>query len=190
MSKVLVTYYSRSGNTKAMAEIISTKLAETGNSVDLKGVTTVDVDSLPDYDGIIVGTPVYYGSMAAEIKKLIDDSVKYHRQLDGKIGGAFASSANIGGGNETAVQDIINAMLIHGMIVQGDPKGDHYGPVAIRKPDERATENCERFAERFSKLLKRVKFTQTQTRRIHLLQKKLITINLSWTDDLKLLNSH
>ena len=158
MSKVLIGYYSRSGNTKAMAEIISAKIAENGHDVDLKEVTDVDVDSLPGYDGIILGTPVYYGSMAAEIKKLIDDSVKYHRKLDGKIGGAFASSANIGGGNETAVLDIINAMLIHGMIVQGDPKGDHYGPVAIRKPDERATENCERFAERFSGLLKRSNF--------------------------------
>lgn len=157
MSKVLIGYYSRSGNTKAMAEIIASKIAENGNDVDLKEVTEVDVDSLPSYDGIILGTPVYYGSMAAEIKQLIDDSVKYHRKLDGKIGGAFASSANIGGGNETAVLDIINAMLIHGMIVQGDPTGDHYGPVAIRKPDERATDNCERFAERFSALLKRLK---------------------------------
>jgi len=157
MSKVLVTYYTRSGNTQAMAEIISAKLAELGSSVDLKPVDDVDVDSLIEYDGIIIGTPVYYGSMAAEIKKLIDDSVKYHRKLDGKIGGAFASSANIGGGNETAVLDIINAMLIHGMIVQGDPTGEHYGPVAIRKPDERATENCERFAERFTALLKKVK---------------------------------
>jgi len=154
-NKVLVAYYTRTGNTQAMAEIITEGLEESGLEVDLKEVVNVNVDSLIDYNGIIIGTPVYYGSMAAEIKKLIDDSVKYHGKLDGKIGGAFASSANIGGGNETAILDIINAMLIHGMIVQGDPKGDHYGPVAIRKPDERATGNCERFAERFTELLKK-----------------------------------
>ena len=156
MRKVLVTYYTRTGNTKAMADIISEKLVELGNSVDLKQVDEVDIDSLIEYDGILIGTPVYYGSMAAEIKKLIDDSVKYHRKLDGKAGGAFASSANIGGGNETAILDIINAMLIHGMVVQGDPTGDHYGPVAIRKPDTRATENCIRFAVRFTELLKKI----------------------------------
>ena len=156
MSRVLIVYYSRSGNTQAMAELISAKLAELKHNVDLKSVTDVDVNSLIEYEGIIMGTPVYYGSMAAEIKKLIDDSVKYHRKLDGKVGGAFASSANIGGGNETAVLDIINAMLIHGMIVQGDPTGDHYGPVSIRQPDERAEENCLRFAERFSALLEKV----------------------------------
>jgi len=156
MGKVLVTYYSRSGNTEAMAEIIAGEVEKCGHSVDLKVVTDVDVDTLTGYDGILIGTPVYYGTMSAEIKQLIDDSVKYHRKLDGKAGGAFASSANIGGGNETAVLDIINAMLIHGMVVQGDPTGDHYGPVAIRKPDDRATENCIRFAQRFSALLDRI----------------------------------
>jgi len=153
MSKLLVTYYSRSGNTKAMAEIIANEFTNNGEDVTLLPVTEVVIDSLIDYDGIFIGTPVYYGSMAAEVKKLIDESVKLHRKLDGKIGGAFASSANIGGGNETAILDIIHAMLIHGMIVQGDPKGDHYGPVAIREPDERAAENCIRFAKRYSELL-------------------------------------
>ncbi len=157
MSKVLITYYTRTGNTQAMAEIIADKIKNSGHDVDLKPVADVNVDSLIDYDGIVMGTPVYYGSMASEIKKLIDDSVKFHRKLDGKIGGAFSSAANVGGGNETAILDIINAMLIHGMIVQGDPKGDHYGPVAIKAPDDRAIENCERFAERFSGLLKRLK---------------------------------
>ena len=155
MSKILVTYYSRTGNTKAMAEIIANEFTNNGEDVTLLPVNEVIVDSLIDYDGFFIGTPVYYGSMASEIKKLIDESVKFHRQLDGKIGGAFASSANIGGGNETAILDIIHAMLIHGMIVQGDPTGDHYGPVAIREPDERSTENCIRFAKRNSELLKR-----------------------------------
>jgi len=157
MNDVLITYYTRTGNTQAMAEIIFAELEGLGFLVDLKPVEEVNVDSLIDYDGIIMGSPVYYGSMAAELKKLIDDSVKYHGKLDGKIGGAFASSANIGGGNETAILDILHAMLIHGMIIQGDPKGDHYGPVAIRKPDERATENCISFAHRFSELLNKYK---------------------------------
>jgi NAD(P)H dehydrogenase (quinone) len=51
---------------------------------------------------------------------------------------------------------ILEAMLIHGMIIQGDPKGDHYGPSAIKDVDSRAQDNCKRFAQRFAKLLKRV----------------------------------
>jgi len=88
--------------------------------------------------------PVYYGTMAAEIKKLLDESVAHHGKLAGKIGGAFASSANVGGGNETTVMDLIKALLIHGMIVPGSAKGDHYGPVAIGKPDNRAQNECKK----------------------------------------------
>ena len=35
-------------------------------------------------------------------------------------------------------------MLIHGMVVQGSPGGDHFGPVAIGEPDDRAREQCRK----------------------------------------------
>ena len=38
--------------------------------------------------------------------------------------------------------DVIKALLIHGMIVPGSAEGDHYGPVAIGKPDDRARSEC------------------------------------------------
>lgn len=92
--------------------------------------------------------------MAWQIKKLIDESVVLHSQLKGKIGAAFSSAANIGGGNETTVNDILNALLIHGMIIQGEPKGDHYGPISIGAPDKRSLECCSRLAENVANLLK------------------------------------
>lgn len=63
----------------------------------------------------------------------------------------------MGGGNETAITNILNALLVHGMIIQGDPKGDHYGPVAINAPDSRAEENCKRFGKRFAELVNKLK---------------------------------
>ena len=104
----------------------------------------------------VFGSPTYYGTMAFQVKKLLDESVKLHGKLDGKIGAAFSSAANIGGGNETTVLDIINAFLIHGMIIQGDPKGDHYGPVSIGAPDERAQANCKRMGKRIATLAKKL----------------------------------
>jgi NAD(P)H dehydrogenase (quinone) len=121
----------------------------------LKKIEDTKADDLLKFDGILIGSPTYYGTMAYQIKELLDDSVKFHGSLDGKIGGAFSSSANIGGGNETTILDILNAMLIHGMIIQGDPSGDHYGPVAIGAPDTRATRQCVRFGQRMAKLIKR-----------------------------------
>ena len=157
MAKILVAYYSVSGHTKKMAELIveGIKKEETADVV-LKNVEEVKVDELLEYQCIVIGSPVYYGSMAASIKKLFDDSVKFHTKLDGRIGGAFASSANIAGGNETTILGILNAMLIHGMIVQGEPKGDHYGPVAIGAPDERSQRQCVRYGERLAKLVKKI----------------------------------
>ncbi|MEK6568603.1 MAG: NAD(P)H-dependent oxidoreductase [Candidatus Omnitrophota bacterium] len=156
MAKILLTYYSLSGHTKKMAELILEGMKKEEVDVSFKSIDELKVDELLDYQGIVIGSPVYYGSMAAPIKKFFDESVKFHTKLDGRVGGAFASSANIGGGNETTILDILNAMLIHGMIIQGDPKGDHYGPVSIGAPDERSQKQCLRYGERFARLVKKL----------------------------------
>ena len=156
MAKALVIFYSRSGNTRKMAESVSEGITKEGVAVVLKDVKDVAVEELLGFDAIIIGSPTYYGTMAAEIKKLLDDSVKFHGKLEGKVGAAFASSANVAGGNETTVLDILNAMLIHGMILQGDPQGDHYGAVAIGAPDGRATKECLRMGGRIARLTKKI----------------------------------
>ena len=156
MAKILVIYYSRSGNTKKMAELVLEGIKKEGVDAQLKDVKDVEANELLQYEGIVIGSPTYYGTMAAQIKKLLDDSVKFHGKLDGKIGAAFASSANIAGGNETTILDILNAMLIHGMIIHGDPEGDHYGAVAIGAPDARSAKECIRMGSRVAKLVKRI----------------------------------
>jgi NAD(P)H dehydrogenase (quinone) len=157
VKKAIVIYYSQSGNTKKMAECVLEGLKKEGLDADLKSATEVQAQDLLKYDALIIGSPTYYGSMAAEVKKLLDDSVQFHGKLDGKIGAAFSSSANVGGGNETTILDILNAMLIHGMIIQGDPQGDHYGPVSIGSPDNRATRECLRLGARAARLVKKIR---------------------------------
>jgi len=153
MARMLVTYHSRGGNTKAMAELVGQGAATVdGVEVDVRPVGEVAAGDLADYDAIVIGSPTYYGLPAAGIKKLIDDSVAFHGQLEGKVGGAFASSANIGGGNETTIMAILQALLIHGMVVQGTSAGDHYGPVAIGQPDRRATDQCVAYGTRTATL--------------------------------------
>jgi len=142
MAKVLILYYSRSGNTAKMAEIVAGGVRDSGAEAVVRAVKDAGVDELPGYDGIIIGSPTYYGTMAAEIKKFIDDSVKHHGKLVGKVGGAFASSGGLAGGNETTVLDIVKVLLIHGMIVPGNVEGDHYGAVAVGAPDKRSEEQC------------------------------------------------
>lgn len=156
MAKGIVVYHSRSGNTKQMADIIAEAMNDAGLKTECKSVSGVRADDLPGYDAIVIGSPTYYGQMAGPIKQVIDDLVSKHGQLNGKVGGAFSSAANIGGGNETTIMSIIEAMLIAGMIVQGDPQGDHYGPVSIGRPDDRVRQQCARRGQRIAELTKKI----------------------------------
>jgi NAD(P)H dehydrogenase (quinone) len=152
-----VIYYSRTGNTQKMAEMVAEAAREVeGVSVSLLPVAEVKPADLLKYDGIIMGSPVYYGTMAAELKRLIDKSVKHHGKLDGKVGGAFASSGGVAGGNETTVLDILKALLIHGMIIKGEHGGDHYGPVAVGAPDKRSAGECRKLGRSVAELAKRL----------------------------------
>jgi NAD(P)H dehydrogenase (quinone) len=153
---MLICYYSRSGNTKKMAYLVQKGAMEEDAEVDTKDVKDVKVDDLLKYDAIVIGSPTYYGLPAAQVKDLLDKSVKHHGKLQDKVGGAFSSSANVGGGNETTVMAILNALLIHGMVVCGDSRGDHYGPVSIEKPDKRAEEVCVRYGRRVAVLAKKL----------------------------------
>lgn len=155
--KAIVIYYSRGGTTKQMAELIGKEISKNNVNCDVLSVTDVKSAKLLEYDGIVIGSPTYYGTLASQIKALLDESVSFHGKLDGKVGAAFSSAANLAGGNETTILSILEAMLIHGMIIQGDPKGDHYGPVAVGTIDGRCQTNCQRYASRFVELLKKVK---------------------------------
>lgn len=156
MAKGIVVYYSRSGNTKEMAEIIAKAMTDAGIGTDCKPVDAVAAADLPGYDAVVVGSPCYYGQMAAAVKQLIDELVGQHGQLNGKVGAAFSSSANTGGGSESTILGIIEAMLVAGMVVQGDPQGAHYGPLSIGRPDEKVKQQCARRGQRVAELTMRL----------------------------------
>jgi len=156
MKKVLVAYYSRSGNTEKMAKIIAEELSKKNISVDLKRVEEIEIDSLPNYDGYIIGSPNYFGTMAAEVKKFIDDSVKYYRKIEGKLVAAFTSTGMIGGGGETVCLDILKAFLIHGCLCLGFTRLGHYGPVSIGKPDERVSKEIKEMVNKYAEILERM----------------------------------
>ncbi len=151
--KVLVLYYSRSGNTKKMAVAVEEGAKGAGAETSLVNVKEANVDMLLEYDGIIVGTPTYYGVAAGALKEFFDKSVKHHGKLTGKVGGAFSSAMALGGGMETAIMDLVQIMLVHGMIIQGQAKGgNHYGVASINEPDQEVIDECKKLGERVAKL--------------------------------------
>ncbi|MBN1816287.1 MAG: flavodoxin domain-containing protein [Sedimentisphaerales bacterium] len=156
MATGLVIYYSRSGNTQQMAKTIAEAMNQADVPTKCKSVEEVKINDLLEADAVVVGTPTYYGRMAAAIAQLFDESVSKHGKLDGKVGAAFSSSANIGGGNEIAIMNVITTLLVHGMIIQGDPQGDHFGPVSVGKPNEKVLSQCTRRGQRIAELTRRL----------------------------------
>ena len=95
MKKIAVIYYSRTGNTKAMAKILADSINETKDvNAELFDVSDFEVKDMPSYDGFIIGSPTYYGDMSYEVKKLFDESVSFHGKLRGKVGAAFSSAGH------------------------------------------------------------------------------------------------
>ena len=152
MAKVLIIYYSRTGNTQKMAETVAAGAKGAGAETTLCAVENCTLEQLLEYDGIIAGSPTYYGIVAGVLKEFFDGSVKYHGKLEGKVGGAFSSAGVMGGGSETTVISILQMMLVHGMIVQGQSKGNHFGVVSVKAPAESVIQECHQLGERVAKL--------------------------------------
>lgn len=156
MPKVLIIYQSKTGNTKAMAEAVESGVKREGVEAIRKKVEEVRLEDLLEPEGIIVGTPTYFAATTAEIKRLVDESIKIFPKLEGKVGAAFASSGDLGGGGETAILDVLRAFLVHGMIVPGFTSGGHYGPVSVGAPNEERRKVCIEFGARVARLVKRI----------------------------------
>ncbi len=159
MVTILITYYSQSGHTELLAKAIERGAQREAIKVIVKKVKETSNDDLMQADAIIVGSPVYFGSMAAPIKELFDKSVAIRRKLRDKIGAAFATAGHHTGGKETTIFSIIQAMLIHEMIIVGDPitVGGHYGAASTGAPNDEAIKQGEALGARVAELVIRLK---------------------------------
>lgn len=159
MSSVLIVYFSHGGNTRKMAEALSRAVEAGGCQARLQAVQDASVDDLVLADGVLLGSPCYFGNIAAPMKQFLDDSIKLFGKgrLEGKPGGAFVSTGGIGGCGELALMSLLAGQLIHGMVVQGLRKGGHLGPLAIGEPDERVLAECDSYGRQFATLVQRLK---------------------------------
>ena len=139
-----------------MAYKISETIKENVLDTLLKKVEEASIDELPNVDALILGSPVYYGLPTGRIKEFLDKSVKYHGKLTHLVGGAFCSAGGIHTGSETTILALLESLLVHGMIIQGNPHGNHYGPAAIGSPDDKALNQCIKLGERIAYLVKKL----------------------------------
>src|SRR5512138_898444 len=143
MSKVLVLYYSAYGHIEAMAEAVAEGAREAGATVDIKRVPELvpeevakashykldqkapiaTIEELADYDAIIVGTGTRFGRMASQMANFLDQAggLWARGALNGKVGGAFTSTATQHGGQEVTLFSILTNLMHFGMITVGLP---------------------------------------------------------------------
>ena len=129
-----------------------------GVNVILKATSEVTKEDFLNSDGIIAGSPVYFGVMSANLKQVFDEFVSLRKKMEGKVGAAFATSGDITGGKETTMMSIIQVMLIYGMIIVGDPMSasGHYGVACAGTPDEKTLENGRKLGQRVASLVKKL----------------------------------
>jgi len=70
--KVLVAYYTQTGNTEKIAKAIHQE-ASLANEVDLKKIGELDATHLPSYDFIFVGSPLHAGNLAGPVKEFLNN---------------------------------------------------------------------------------------------------------------------
>ena len=152
MAKVLVLYYSSYGHIETMAQAVAEGAREAGATVDIKRVPetaplevakaahfkldqaapVATVAELADYDAVIIGTGTRFGRISSQMAAFLDQSggLWARGALNGKVGGAFTSTASQHGGQETTLFSMITNLLHFGMVIVGLDYG-HTGQTKI-----------------------------------------------------------
>lgn len=157
--QVLVLYYSKGGNTRKLAERIGEGIESvSGVKALLKSTQEVKKEDFVDSAGLIAGSPVYFGAMAYDLKRVFDEFVAIRKKMENKVGAAFATSGDASGGKETTIISILQALLIYGMIIVGDPMDatGHYGVACVGAPDDKIGENGRKLGRRVAELCKKL----------------------------------
>lgn len=143
MPEALVLYYSRSGNTAAMARQIARGIDEVeGASARLRTVPAVsasteavtpavpedgppyaDTSDLRECEALALGSPTRFGNMAAPLKYFLDTTGAewLSGTLAGKPACVFTSTATLHGGQESTLLSMMVPLLHHGMLMLGLP---------------------------------------------------------------------
>ncbi len=163
---VLIAYYTMTGTTQSLARIVAEGADEVaGVNVTLKPIESVSIDDLRNAEGVILGSPTYYGNMAGPMKSFIDSLGLEHGSpfFDGKIGGAFATGGGSAGGKEHVIVSLLLAMINTGMMVAGPTYGGGQNGYALPgaaaidpgTPDEFSpteTEDARRLGRRIAEI--------------------------------------
>lgn len=115
--KFAIVYYSKTGHTREMAEVIVRGLAAAGGETRFFSVEeAMDADYIDQCAGVIFGTPTYLANTCWQMKQWFDEGSRGIK-LAGKLGGVFATAHYAQGGADVAIMTLLPHMLVKGMLV-------------------------------------------------------------------------
>ena len=152
MAKVLVLFHSQEyGNTAEMAKAVADGLKENGCTVDLFNTNDgrFDINKLPQYDGVAIGSPDYFGYIAGGLKMFMDDHYIYdvRKRVEGLRNKPFVLFYTHGGGGR--VREIMPRIFSRIGTLVGGPVG------SMGRPDQRTLERCVALGRELAKALKK-----------------------------------
>ncbi|MBS7646871.1 MAG: flavodoxin domain-containing protein [Candidatus Bathyarchaeia archaeon] len=143
MAKILVLYYSKTGNTEKMARAVA-EGAKTVQGIEVELTYHVTAEQLKEFDAIIVGTPTYHHDTTIDIKKLFEDAAAKNIDLKDKAGAAFGSYGWSGEAPRLVLEIMKNRFSM-----------DVAEPPLLAKytPDQAMLEKCKEFGRRVAERL-------------------------------------
>lgn len=155
--KAAIIYYSVTGNTKRMADVIAEGMAHVeGVEVRTFPINAVDEDYVRDCHCVIFGSPICMAHVTAEMTDYLQKDAK-KLSLAGKLCGAYTTAQYIHGGGTLGIQDMLTQCLVYGAMVYSGGSADgtpviHLGPVGIDRSMEIETfdETFRTYGERMA----------------------------------------
>ncbi len=159
MPHILIIHTTLQGRTGQMVAPVSHGIQSEKVDALARAVEEVTWEEMQAADGIIVGNPTRFGGMDWQLKRLFDVTAfqGYPGPLVGKVGGAFGAGGLPGSGSELALMSTLHVLLNHGMVIQGNAHGTHYGPVFSRETsDETMQAECRKWGKLWAQLVNRL----------------------------------
>jgi NAD(P)H dehydrogenase (quinone) len=187
MAKILILFYSRTGHVASLAEAIGRGVERAGGTAILRTVPSLTAEyesprgdtleaengylyaskeDLREADGLALGSPSRFGTMAAPLKGFLETTsdLWLSGAMIDKPAAVFASASSLHGGHEAVLQSMLTPLLHHGMVIMGCPYSDPglsategggtpYGPTHLDADTLRAHEEgmASRLGERLTR---------------------------------------
>ena len=170
--RILVVYYSRTGNTEQMARgVIEGAKRVPGVVTKLRNANEASKEDLEATDGIILGRPTYFANIPGEMKAIMDNwNWKWKVDFTDKVGGAFTTAGGQVGGQGHVVVSLLlfmlnNRMIVAGPLYRNEVSGSIWGEsgaAAITGPldpgvSDKELDGARRLGERIARITKKTK---------------------------------